>query len=52
MKNTMRCDLYSVAANIGIGGTSTQTESGLTDSKDVYVCQRSVGNKTLAGISC
>ena len=52
MKNTMCCDLDSVAANIGIGGMSTWTESGLTDSKDVYVCQRSIGKKTLAGISC
>jgi hypothetical protein len=39
MKNILRCDLDSVAANTRIGGISTRTESGLTDSKDVYVCQ-------------
>ena len=50
MKNTTRCDLDSVAANIGIGGMSTRTKSGLTDSKDMYVFRQSIGNETLAGI--
>ena len=53
MKYTMCCDLDSVAANTGIGGISTRTESGLTDSKNMYICQRFIsGNKTLACISC
>jgi hypothetical protein len=52
MKNAVCCDLDSVAANIGIGGMSTRTQSGLTDLKDMYVCQRSIGNETFAGISC
>ena len=52
MKNAVCCNLDSIATNIGIGGMSTQTESGLTDLKNVYICQRSIGNKTLAGIPC
>lgn len=52
MKNAVCCDLDSVAANIGIGGTGTWTQSGLMDLKDMYVCQQSVSNETFTGISC
>ena len=49
MKNAMCRDLNRVAANIG---ASTRTESGLTDTKDMYVCRRSIGNKALRGVAC
>jgi hypothetical protein len=52
MKNAVCRDLNRVAANIGVSGASTRTESGLTDTKDMYVCRRSIGSKALRGVAC
>jgi hypothetical protein len=52
MKNAMRRNLDCVAANVGISGVGTWTKSRMTDTKDVYVGDQSIGNKALAGVTC